>query len=439
MQACEVCGWDTRSGARVCSACRLERGDAQTEPTTASADPTGSSLLHDLLTVSQERAGGGTTTAVRQLHAAEGDAGAGTTTDEPLVNGTATGVTTAQGPHGAGRHDNAVSGTTPGTADAGTDVASRPDVDVAPELEEDEASGPEEAVAPQLGAVAARDETVERGAVTDQGSAAPDEVVGPGLDPVVTTTSDAGPPRLLDADAPSTSSAPAGTTSTGSAPSGSASERPADETPQSRRERWRAAFERAGAWTAVAQMALLMLGMLCVFQIVVLVVVNRFLSQAAAGGASGTDALAAHGKVTGVMFPALAVTAIAVAVFAGARSEDDSGRGGVHRRVAGLPPTLWIMIAAATAVLTMGVLDAAATAAQAQEVTLRAIIVCSVLGLTAFAAPRGFAVPEPPDDDGRRPAPAGEDRASSDESRRVLARARTDADPAGSAAADDGP
>jgi hypothetical protein len=177
--------------------------------------------------------------------------------------------------------------------------------------------------------------------------------------------------------------------------------------------------------------------MLCVFQVVVLVVVNQFLSRAAAGEAAAADALAAHDKVTGVMFPALALVAIAVCVFAGARSDDDSGRGGVHRRVAGLPPALWIMVATATAVLTMGLLDAAKTVAQARDVTLRAIVVCSVLGLAAFVAPRGFAAREPPADDPRRPARSPDGRASSDEPSRQVARAPTDGGREGSAAADD--
>lgn len=426
MQTCEVCGWDTRSGARVCSACRLERREAAGGSITPGADPTGSSLLHDLLTASHERsAGGGSATGVRQRRTVDDDADADATTGELRVNGAATNRasrdaerdgsvtvepgetadagTSDDGAGGAGGNDATAVHDTPATDDEATEQAG---VDATAEVA-------------AIGT--ARTDTDVASTPEHEGAAGQDAVAEPAPDAVATAGPGTGTERGRGTIA---------------APTGSTTERSALEGPQSRGERLRTAFERFGAWTAVAQFALLVLGMLCVFQIAVLVVVNQFLSQAQAGGADA-DALAAHGKVTGVMFPALAVVAVAVAVFAGSRSDDDSGRGGVHRRVAGLPTTLWIMVAAATAVLTMGLIDASATAGQAQDVTLRAIVVCSVLGLTAFVAPRGFAAPEPTTDDGRHPPRVQDDQPFSGEARPLLAQARTDAGPEGSATADD--
>jgi hypothetical protein len=346
MQACEVCGWDTRSGALVCSACRLERDPGDAGTARADADPNGSSLLRNLLTASDARAtGSGTATTVRQLR----DGG----TDDA-------------GPHVNGRH-----GTTP--AEDGTD-------DPGDVHGDDADSGP---------------------ATDDQGSAGVDDTdelappvlarTAPADDSATDQDTEAARPDVTDGASPATDDAAAAATDAGVTPD--AVPTAVDATPDAEQDGLRAAFRRAGGWTGAAQLALLVLGMLCVFQIVVLIVVNRFLTQAGSAAVTTSEALAAHAKVTGTMFPTLAVIALAVAVFAAARSADDSGRGGIHRRVAGLPSTLWAIVAAATAFLTMGLLDAADTTAQARDVSLRAMAVCAVLGLAAFVAPRGFAVP----------------------------------------------
>ncbi len=453
MQACEVCGWDTRAGARVCSACRLERGEADGGMTAAGADPNGSSLLQDLLTASHERSGGGgTATAVRQLHdggGSDGDA----TSDGPHINGAAA-STVGAGSEVAGPRDDAPPGPTTRTRDddAPADPPTPSDHGALAADGDDTPVGP--ASPTDHGVIA--DDDVPAGPATDDAHAGTDGTSELDvLPPVAATEAESepptgtaparepsvAPPATGDPEPPATDDLP--TSEDHPAPD----DRPAaedrsgtdDEAPRSRGERARAAFERAGAWTGVAQLALLVLGMLCVFQIVVLVVVHQFLSQSGRGAVATADALAAHGKVTGTMFPVLAVVALAVAVFAGSRAGHDSGRGGVHRRVAGLPPTLWVIVAAATAVLTMGLLDATAGAAQARDVTVRAIVVCSVLGLAAFAAPRGFAAPEPTGHAEPSSTPAQDGAAPTDGARRLLARGRPEpGSDEGSAPADDG-
>lgn len=161
---------------------------------------------------------------------------------------------------------------------------------------------------------------------------------------------------------------------------------------------WRATLREAGAWTTVAQFTLLFIGMLCVFQVVVLLVVNQFLSQAQSQATVAADMLAAHAKVATVMLPALVGGAFATAGFAAwrayadPRERDDTAW--LRRRLAGLPIAIWTVIVTATLLLVVVASGTSATVAEAQRTTLWAIGACSLLGVACVAAPRGLATQE---------------------------------------------
>ncbi|HSK90938.1 MAG TPA: hypothetical protein VK875_06470 [Euzebyales bacterium] len=168
---------------------------------------------------------------------------------------------------------------------------------------------------------------------------------------------------------------------------------------QSLGERLNAWFQELGAWTAVAQVALLAVGMLCIIQVFVLIVVSSYLNDAN----GNTDqvvagSLAAHEKVAGVMLPALlgfAIVALAFAAWRGYdRSEDAAGADGLLGRPLGFPVALWRVF---IAVLILGVLvlfvEQPATVDAAQRVTQWAMVACTILGAACFTAPRGLEVP----------------------------------------------
>ena len=117
----------------------------------------------------------------------------------------------------------------------------------------------------------------------------------------------------------------------------------------------RATLREAGTWTTVAQFTLLFIGMLCVFQVVVLLVVNQFLSQAASDQTVAADMLSAHAKVATVMLPALVGGAIAAAALAAWRAYTDPRQredtSGLRRWVLGLPVAVWGVLATAMGLL----------------------------------------------------------------------------------------
>jgi hypothetical protein len=161
-------------------------------------------------------------------------------------------------------------------------------------------------------------------------------------------------------------------------------------------KRLRTSFQELGAWTAVAQVALLAVGMLCIIQVFVLIVVNSYLSEARIGGGDvATDSLAAHAKVDGVMLPTLLVFALVAFVFATWRSVasgagDSGGAGGMFGKPLGVPIALWRMLLAAITLLVV-ILQAPPTGvAAAQRITQWAIFACVLLGAACFAAPRGL-------------------------------------------------
>lgn len=172
---------------------------------------------------------------------------------------------------------------------------------------------------------------------------------------------------------------------------------------------WRAALREAGTWTTVAQFTLLFMGMLCVFQVVVLLVVNQFLAQSPQTAAP--DMLAAHAKVATVMLPALVGGAFATAAFAAWRAQTDprerDDTSWLRRRLGGLPIAVWAVFVAATLVLLVVLLGTSATVAEARQMTWWAIGACSLLGVACVAAPRGLATHEA-DDGAEASVPGGE-------------------------------
>lgn len=172
---------------------------------------------------------------------------------------------------------------------------------------------------------------------------------------------------------------------------------------------WRAALSEAGTWTTVAQFTLLFIGMLCVFQIVVLLVVNQFLSRTQGQGVVAADMLAAHAKVATVMLPALVGGAFAAAAFAAwrayadPREPDDTSR--LRRRVLGLPVAIWAVFAAGIALLIVVLFGTSATVAEAQRMTWWAIGTCTLLGVACIAAPRGLTTRDEDDDEAGPTAP----------------------------------
>lgn len=162
-------------------------------------------------------------------------------------------------------------------------------------------------------------------------------------------------------------------------------------------------------WTTVAQMTLLCIGVLAVIQTVVLVIVNQFLTQSATGvGRDAAAVLAAHGKVTTVMLPALmggAIAAVALAVWRirtgmPPASGDHPPSG---RRALGVPVPLWVAGATTIAVLGVVLSGSSTSITAAQRTTIAAITTCVALAAAFLFAPRSLAVPadgdDAPDDD----------------------------------------
>jgi hypothetical protein len=169
------------------------------------------------------------------------------------------------------------------------------------------------------------------------------------------------------------------------------------ETVQGTGARLRTAFRELGAWTAVAQVALLAVGMLCIIQVFVLIVVSSYLNDARdRADEVVTGSLSAHAKVDGVMLPALLMFAIVAFAFAAWRSimtpPRDASEGG-RARLLGLPLTLWPVPFAAVLLLLVILPETPSTVDAAQRITQWAMFACAVLGVTCFAAPRGLEAP----------------------------------------------
>ena len=166
-----------------------------------------------------------------------------------------------------------------------------------------------------------------------------------------------------------------------------------NEEPASGVQRLRALFQELGAWTALAQVALLAVGMLCIIQVFVLIVVSSYLSDARSQGGLAAGSLDAHAKVDGVMLPAL--LAFAVIAFAFAAWRSFAGRGsqaesGLLGRPLGLPMSLWFVLAAALVLLFVILADVPAAVPAAQRITQWAMFACALLGAACFAASRGL-------------------------------------------------
>ena len=153
-------------------------------------------------------------------------------------------------------------------------------------------------------------------------------------------------------------------------------------------QRW---FRDLGGWTAIAQVALLAVGMLCIIQVFVLIVVTSYLNDG--GGPSGDTAgsLAAHAKVDGVMLPALLAFATLALVFAAWRAFDSSSDDGFLRRPLGFPIGLWGVLLSVLVLLAVVVMPAAPEDVDAaRQITQLAMAACSLLGVACFVAPRGL-------------------------------------------------
>lgn len=151
-------------------------------------------------------------------------------------------------------------------------------------------------------------------------------------------------------------------------------------------------FTRLGGWTAVAQIALLAVGMLCVIQIFVLVVVLSYLNEGADPGGDAVGSMAAYGKIDSVMLPALFAFAVGALVLATWRGFSGRNVDGTHSQPLRLPIGLWGALAGVVALLGVILASQSTTSvADAQRITQLAIIACGVLGVSCFAAPRGLA------------------------------------------------
>ena len=485
MQACEVCGWDTREGTRVCPSCRAQ----QQAPD--AADP---GVLAGVLR------------AARDVTADAGDEGLPTPEGQPR----STASRRPRGPHrdDDGREQVVLREIEPGGDDrqpprpvAASSVAAslleafqpRPDAGAPPagSVSDPEESAAAAGEAPAAGVVGATDDTpseaereapgdpVEAMDVTDRlmaparppagdedaddgrgirerssdvadalGPAGPVTNARPGGDAVAgwapddqdpitdrfanipTVPMEPGPAAGPAVDAPpdgdaatdrtpvpvddigdtTVPPAPVREATAADAPTAgwAASSAQATATATPATASWRAMLREAGTWTTVAQFTLLFIGMLCVFQVVVLLVVNQFLSQAQSQETVAADMLAAHAKVATVMLPALVGGAFATAGFAAwsayadPRERDDTSW--LRRRLADLPIAIWTVIVTATLLLVVVVFGTSATVAEAQRTTLWAIGACSLLGVACVAAPRGLATQEA--DDVEETAPA---------------------------------
>jgi hypothetical protein len=153
------------------------------------------------------------------------------------------------------------------------------------------------------------------------------------------------------------------------------------------------AFRELGAWTALAQVALLAVGMLCIIQVFVLIVVSSYLSDARSQGDLAASSLDAHTKVDGVMLPALlvfAATAFAFAAWRSVSTRRSQVETGFLGRPLGLPMSLWFVLAAALVLVLVIVADVPATVPAAQRITQWAMFACALLGTACFAASRGL-------------------------------------------------
>lgn len=224
---------------------------------------------------------------------------------------------------------------------------------------------------------------------------------GAASDPHATTdAAPASPPGddpRLEALRDAVSDAPAGPTADAfpddgrDAANGAAAPATAARPAETRGGRVRTLFTYLGGWTAVAQIALLAVGMLCVIQIFVLVVVLSYLNDGADPGGDAIGSMAAYGKVDSVMLPALFAFAVGALVLAAWRGWAERSGGGARHQVLGLPIGLWGALVGVIALL--GVIVAAqstTSVADAQRITQMALVACGVLGVSCFAAPRGL-------------------------------------------------
>jgi hypothetical protein len=472
MQACEVCGWDTRAGTRVCASCRagLESGD-----------PAGDSVLAGVLQRAREMSAGdaghppedaaGATTSRRPSGPRSDDDGreqvvlreiepGGDEADRPrrsepssvaaslieafqspqdiptrvdastAPDGPRTGTVDDLPPTGPDEvEDDATAGSVDRTPTADPvepiadtdrlDAVTRPpagDGDVVGERVPD-ASGVTGASPATTGPRARADEPSpawaspeDAGPITDRFANIPTVPMEPGPSPDLsrdppTEAADAtsAPPAAAGEIRPTPARDDGPTTAQAPADARTASTTTADGQGTSDTPAWRAALREAGTWTAVAQFTLLFIGMLCVFQVVVLLVVNQFLSQAQTQQAVAADMLAAHAKVATVMLPALVGGAFAAAAFAAWRAHTDPQQhdddAPLRRWVLGLPVAIWAVIVTATVLLVVVLLGTSATVAGAQRMTLWAIGACTLLCVACVAAPRGLAAVEDADAD----------------------------------------
>jgi hypothetical protein len=392
-----VCGWDTRAGTRVCASCRAEQ---------ESLDTTGDGVLAGVL---------------QQARDMTGDAG-----HPPEA-----GETTSRRPRGARRDDDGREQVVLREIEPGGDEVERPrrsePSSVAASLlaafqrPQDTGTVDPPPAADPVGSMADTDrlEAVAAPTVGDEGQSV--EARSPDADGTTTPPAAAGAQARADAPArpwPSPDDSgpitdrfaniPTVPMDPGPSPDLPAGTDPASASPGAGQDAtgtpaWRAALHDAGTWTAVAQFTLLFIAMLCVFQVVVLVVVNRFLSQALTQAAVAADMLAAHAKVATVMLPALFGGASAAAALAAWRARTDpqprDDTAWLRRWVLGLPVAIWGVIVTATVLLMVVLFGAASTVVEAQRTTLWAIGVCTLLGIACVVAPRGLAAPQDDDAD----------------------------------------
>jgi hypothetical protein len=169
---------------------------------------------------------------------------------------------------------------------------------------------------------------------------------------------------------------------------------PAGAEPQKKAGTVRRWFHDLGGWTAIAQVALLAVGMLCIIQVFVLVVVTSYLDD----GGDTAGSLAAHAKVDGVMLPALFAFAAVALLFAAWRGFDRGTDDSSLRRPLGFPLGLWAVLASLLVLLAVIIMSTApADVAEARRVTQLAMVACTLLGIACFVAPRGLE--EPIDDE----------------------------------------
>lgn len=418
MQPCVVCGWDTGSGARLCSICRARQAQPPTDDALAEAE----ALLIDAMRTT--RSGGSPERGATRSHRGDeqrrsdsgvptgefpvvlnDDAGAAggrddtadhlaalfnapTPWDEPNDHGASEDLATLlnhpNAGHGARVADDESDPPISGIPAPGTPTPEPPEMRVPVEQSEHRERSTSAQYAPE-----------EWPWLSKSGA---DDFWAPPADNVASTHTDQRDATLhADADGMLADEPVAGardTDATGAVAGGAVAGQ-ADRVPQepaaTPRQRMRTVFAELGGWTAIAQVALLAVGMLSVIQIFVLVVVLSYLNDDTTRSGDSAASLAAYAQIDDVMLPALFVFAVGALLLAAWRSFAGHLGGEPGRPALGMPLGLWGVLAGVIALLGVIVMSQATVGVvEAVRATQVALGACALLGLACFVAPRGL-------------------------------------------------